>query len=114
MLAWFEAAYKAVILRSGKDLGTNVSLREVLAQLQVQPHDNLADDHPRQSLGSRKYAVLHFRGDLARLIEAGTFVSPSGRRLRLLPTAFAKEGLAVRTRDGVRYFGSLAFSTEGS
>ncbi len=108
-----ERAYQSAILAAEGTIGAAIPVKDLLRALQSEFPPS-AEPRDRPGKRSPAYTEEHFRRDLSGLIAAGKYVSTSGARMALLPTAFPKEGIPIYTGDGVRYIGRIAFGSPES
>lgn len=107
-LSLLLASYMRMAALHGVKPGSPVSIKGLLRELIIARQSEKFWKAP-QRLNFAEYSEEYFCRDLAKLISAGRFVTPNGQRLELIPTAFAKDGLAIIVGEGVRYFGHVNF-----
>ena len=107
-LSLCESAYTLTITARNEQPGNAIPVRELFKALQsTRQKERLHGGHNTRR--ERIYAMEHFKRDLGKLMASGEFVATDGARMEFLPTAFAKEGIAVAAGEGVRYIGKVAF-----
>jgi hypothetical protein len=105
----YEAYRRALALRVDT-VGASIPIASMFRELVIAVQSQKFWKAPQRSSFS-EYSEETFSRDLARLISEGLLVAPSGARMELMPTAFAKDGIPVRLVEGIRYIGHVSFGT---
>jgi hypothetical protein len=103
-----ERAYSRAIALHSLQPGQSVAVATVYRELVVELQPKAFWVAPSRGTFV-EYSMELFARDIARVVRGSTNTSTSGARLELAPTAFPKDGLAIRLPEGARVIGQIAF-----
>lgn len=105
-LVSFQMAYRRAISLRNVKMGASIPIKDIFRELVMTRQSDKFWRTPNRQHFS-EYTEEFFRRDLANLIAAGRFATRDGGKIELMPTAFAKDGVAVIVGEGVRFFGHV-------
>lgn len=89
--------------------GSAVPIKDIYPELIIIKQPEKFKKNPIKN-NFENYTIDNFKRDLARVIELGSCILPSGKKIEFLPTSFSKEAFPVFVNGAIQYIGRIAFN----